>query len=119
MGAFRDLPQAYWRYFDHIDRPTAGPLDGRAWRVRDDVRKYVRFGQFNLMNREPPFLGFHIVSCRNVLIYFDDSGRRHVYDLLHRALAPRGVAVFVPTEIPTPTMFDAEWGHAAVVYRKR
>ena len=37
------------------------------------------------------FNEFHVILCRNVLIYFDASLQRGAHELLHRSLAPGGV----------------------------
>lgn len=44
--------------------------------VRDDIKGDVTFRRFNLMNERFPFRQpFHIIFCRNVMIYFDQSTR--------------------------------------------
>lgn len=120
LGAFRSLPPGFWKYFvrERLEEPT--PIPGDCWRVRPEIKQMVRFGQFNLMNRDPPASGFDVVLCRNVLIYFDQPGKRQVFQLIHRALRPQGYAVFGPTDIPDdPTLFETQWGPATVIYRKK
>lgn len=40
--------------------------------VTGDVRKLITFARFNLMTPSFPFrMGFHVIFCRNVMIYFD------------------------------------------------
>jgi chemotaxis protein methyltransferase CheR len=47
-----------------------------AWCVADRVKKEVTFRRFNLMNESFPFKNpFHIIFCRNVMIYFDQPTR--------------------------------------------
>ncbi|MGA2751158.1 MAG: protein-glutamate O-methyltransferase CheR [Verrucomicrobiota bacterium] len=42
------------------------------FRVRDQLRQRVRFQQLNLLQPDYPFAqGFHLIFCRNVMIYFD------------------------------------------------
>ena len=120
LGAFRSLPPNYWRFFERKEE-TDGMLTGTAWKVRPDVARHVRFTQYNLLAAAPPPINrCDVVFCRNVLIYFDPPGKRHVFRLLHGALAAKGFAVFGPTDIPDdPTLFETLWGPATVIYRKR
>jgi chemotaxis protein methyltransferase WspC len=69
------------------------PAGTRARRVRENVRKAVRFRRCNLMDPdffrdEPPF---HIVFCRNVLVYFDTASRHRALNNLYRCLTPDGL----------------------------
>ena len=73
------------RYFEPVD-------GGRRWRVRDAVRRLVRFGRHNLMTsrRGAPY---DLVFLRNVLIYFDEASKRVVLDHVTRTLRPGGVLI--------------------------
>ncbi len=56
------------------------------WEVRDIIKKEVTFRRFNLMNTVFPFKEkFHIIFCRNVMIYFDrfvkDALIKRFYDI--------------------------------------
>jgi chemotaxis methyl-accepting protein methylase len=67
--------------------------DGHALRVRDDVRALVRFARHNLVRDPVPPLGegpFDVITCRNVLIYFDEADVTRTVAGLERALAPTG-----------------------------
>ena len=63
------------------------------WRVRDDVRRLVRFSPGNLV--DPRMLidaaPFDVVFCRNVLIYLSDAARRQVLATLSRLVRTDGV----------------------------
>ncbi|MFZ5774744.1 MAG: CheR family methyltransferase [Thermodesulfobacteriota bacterium] len=57
------------------------------WSVCDRLRREVTFRRFNLMNKQFPFKKpFHVIFCRNVMIYFDKETRdgliRRFYDFL-------------------------------------
>lgn len=119
LGAFRSLPATYWRFFERSEEEE-GPIKAATWKVRPDIARMVRFTQFNLMAEVPPASKCDVVLCRNVLIYFDPPGKRHVFRLIHRVLEPQGYAVFGPTDIPDdPNLFETLWGPATVIYRKR
>ena len=62
------------------------------YRIREDVRRRVSFGRVNLIEsaRLSTLPVFHVIFCRNVLIYLSDSAKRSVVASLHRRLAPGG-----------------------------
>jgi len=61
------------------------------WQVSDKLRKEVTFRRFNLMNETYPFKGqFHIVFCRNVLIYFDNETRTKIIDNFNQIMTLDG-----------------------------
>lgn len=49
----------------------------------------VVFGVHNLLS-DASFNEFQFVSCRNVLMYFDDAGQQQAHRVLHDSLAPLG-----------------------------
>jgi chemotaxis protein methyltransferase CheR len=50
----------------------------------------VVFAQHNLVS-DRSFNEFHVIICRNVMIYFDKSLQNQVHDLLHQSLVMLGV----------------------------
>jgi chemotaxis protein methyltransferase CheR len=50
----------------------------------------VVFAQHNLVS-DAVFNEFHVIACRNVMIYFDRPLQEHVYNLFHESLAMFGV----------------------------
>jgi len=76
------------------------------------VERYVRqveFRRHNLVTDPPPALGYHVVFCRNVLIYFSPETAARVLHKLHDALRPGGLLVIGPVEIPLAATLDLEW----------
>jgi chemotaxis protein methyltransferase CheR len=59
-------------------------------RVKEGVRRLVRFDRFNLLKDAPPSQPFDMVFCRNVMIYFDNPTKEVVVAKLCRALRPGG-----------------------------
>jgi len=53
------------------------------------IRGMIRFSAHSLI-KDPPFSKVDLVSCRNLLIYFDDKLQQTVMPLLHYALRPGG-----------------------------
>lgn len=64
-------------------------------RVRPEVARIVEFQQINLLAENWPFRQpFHLVFCRNVMIYFDKPTQRRILEKMHRTL-PQGGLLFV------------------------
>jgi chemotaxis protein methyltransferase CheR len=80
------------RYFER-----AGP---ERWELIPDLRESVRFAATNLV--DPASVAaqgrFHIVFCRNLLIYFDERSRGMAIDNLYNAIMPGGFLLLGHTE---------------------
>ncbi|MEO6006205.1 MAG: protein-glutamate O-methyltransferase CheR [Opitutus sp.] len=67
-----------------------GPQDGN-YRAKATLRDRIRFQQLNLLEGEPPFSElFHVIFCRNVMIYFDRPTQEELIAKLVRRLVPGG-----------------------------
>lgn len=64
--------------------------DGERAIIRRELRKNVVFSQHDLVS-DHSFNEFHLILCRNVLIYFDDVLRERVHRLLHGSLVRFGM----------------------------
>ncbi len=65
-------------------------LDQGYYRVRTDLRESVLFAFHNIL-RDSPFSNLDLVTCRNLLIYFQPEAQEKVLNLFHFALRPDGV----------------------------
>ncbi|MEA2435419.1 MAG: chemotaxis protein methyltransferase CheR [Actinomycetota bacterium] len=63
---------------------------GKAAKLDPSILENVVFAQHNLVS-DGPFNEFHVVMCRNVMIYFNKGLQDRVHDLLHRSLISLGV----------------------------
>jgi chemotaxis protein methyltransferase CheR len=64
---------------------------GDAFRVREEIRRDVIFRTFNLMQRQYPFRRrFHVIFCRNVMIYFDQATKNELVRKFYEATEPGG-----------------------------
>lgn len=77
-------PHLVGKYFEPV-----GP--GR-WRIIEDLRQSIDFAHANLKDPDQVrrFNGMDVIFCRNLLIYFDDLGRREVAASFYDALVPGG-----------------------------
>jgi chemotaxis protein methyltransferase CheR len=69
--------------------------------LSDGLRRAIVFSRHNLAT-DASFNEFHLVLCRNVLIYFEESLQEHAHELLWRSLAPAGVLALGQREIVPP-----------------
>jgi len=65
------------------------------------LRANVVFASHNLAT-DASFNEFHVILCRNVLMYFDDALQRRAHHLLWQSLAPGGVLALGQREVITP-----------------
>ena len=60
-------------------------------RIRDELRNRVAFYRLNLLEPKYPFeKKFHVIFCRNVMIYFDRATQQDLVPKLAEALVPGG-----------------------------
>jgi chemotaxis protein methyltransferase CheR len=60
------------------------------YRVKPAVRSLIEFRRWNLMETLNPPQPFHVIFCRNVMIYFDKETQEGVVNRLAACLAPGG-----------------------------
>jgi chemotaxis protein methyltransferase CheR len=61
------------------------------------IRARCRFLAHNLLEDEP-VADCHLVMCRNVVIYFNEQGKRALYERVERSLVPGGILFVGNTE---------------------
>ena len=85
------LPAA-WRnkYFHRVDANT--------FSITEYLRSQVVFKRFNLMDPIAAKKPFHIVFCRNVMIYFDAPTKMNLINRIYDAMAPGGYLFIGQTE---------------------
>ena len=63
---------------------------GLDWQLKDEVRRMVRFKQFDLRQNMRTLGPFDIVFCRNVLIYFDIPTKKQIMSGIRGTLYDEG-----------------------------
>ncbi|MEP6716609.1 MAG: chemotaxis protein CheB [Terriglobia bacterium] len=71
------------RYFSKTDG---------SYQINKAIRECCVFARHDV-TRDPPFSHLDVVSCRNVLIYFDSKLQRRVLPTFHYALKPTGLLI--------------------------
>ncbi|MCB1746004.1 MAG: PAS domain-containing protein [Gammaproteobacteria bacterium] len=72
-------------------------LDDDEYQVVPEIRSMVVFAKQNLIS-DPPFTRLDLISCRNVMIYFDQETQQRVLTTLHFALGVGGYLFLGPSE---------------------
>jgi two-component system CheB/CheR fusion protein len=72
---------------------------GEGYQVSPELRKLVVFAPHNIL-RDAPFTKIDLVSCRNLLIYFQPPAQKKVFSLFHFGLKTGGVLFLGPSESP-------------------
>lgn len=62
------------------------------------VKSLVRLERRDLLKEPPPAGGLHLVTCRNVIIYFDRVTQEALFERFHEALVPGGYLVLGKVE---------------------
>ncbi len=101
------------RYFQRVIHDNQACLQ-----VVPEIRSLITFARLNLMMTTFPFRhGFHVVFCRNVMIYFDRPTQTALINRIARTLLPGGYLMIGHSEslngIPHPLSYVEP-----TVYRK-
>lgn len=62
---------------------------GNSYQVNKSLRENVVFAYHNLL-RDPPFTKMHLISCRNLLIYFSNDAQQRILEMMSFALRSQG-----------------------------
>jgi two-component system, chemotaxis family, CheB/CheR fusion protein len=68
-----------------------------GYQISKTVRELCVFARQNLIS-DPPFSRLDLISCRNVLIYFDSALQKKVLPMFHYGLKPRGYLMLGSSE---------------------
>ena len=76
------------------------------YQISKSVRESCIFARHDV-TRDPPFSNLDLVSCRNVLIYLEQSAQRRVLPVFHYALNPTGLLMLgtAETTASAPELF--------------
>lgn len=93
--------------------------DATQFRVRKAVRDRIVFSFHNLA-QDPPFLSIDLISCRNLLIYFQPRLQADVFSRFHYALEPAGLLFLGKSEAVTasPVLFQPADGAKHIFARR-
>jgi chemotaxis protein methyltransferase CheR len=84
-ATLKELPLSYLKKYFVRSRN-----DVCAYQVSDAVRSMVRLARLNLMDAWPMKGPFHVIFCRNVMIYFDRATQQQLINRFWDLLEPGG-----------------------------
>lgn len=70
---------------------------GPSYQISDEIKKRVEFKEHNLLRDTYP-TDYHLIVCRNVLIYFTEEAKDEVFRKFQKSLAPGGILFIGSTE---------------------
>ncbi len=87
--SLKDVPRdILMKYFEQ---------DPLGYKIKDDIKKTVKFKQQNLLADRFED-NYDLIVCRNVMIYFTEEAKNELYHKFSRALKPGGVLFVGSTE---------------------
>lgn len=91
------------------------------WKIKSEYQKNITFCTFNLLQPFPVWEPFHVIFCRNVLIYQTVENKKKVIQKLEKLLLPGGFLVLGSAEnlIGLSDTFEHRTFQGAVFYRKK
>lgn len=84
MEEMKEVPSVWkMNYFDQ--------LNNQDFKILNKVKDEVIFRKLNLNNDSFPFRKkFHVIFCRNVMIYFDNQAKKELVNKFYQLLEPGG-----------------------------
>lgn len=93
--------------------------DGNIFHIRKEIREMLVFAPQNII-KDPPFTKLDLISCRNLLIYFNAELQKKIIPLFHYSLLPSGMLFLGSSEtisgfVDLFSMADKKWK----IYKRR
>lgn len=90
-----------------------------GYHISSDIRQMIVFARHNVI-KDAPFTKIDLISCRNLLIYFQPAAQKKALSLFHFGLRTGGIMFLGPSESPGELgpefeTVDEHWK----IYRKR
>lgn len=70
---------------------------GPSWQISNEIKSRVEFKEHNLLKDTYP-TSYHMIVCRNVLIYFTEEAKDEVFVKFQQSLAKGGILFIGSTE---------------------
>ena len=93
--------------------------DGSHYHIRKEIREMIVFAPQSVI-KDPPFTKLDLITCRNLLIYFNTELQRKVIPIFHYSLLQNGILFLGSSEtisvfVDLFTMVDKKWK----IYKRR
>ena len=70
---------------------------GHEYKVRDNIRKMIIFAEHDIIH-QPPYGKIDLISCRNLMIYFNPTLQKKIFTTLNYCLNTDGYLFLGPSE---------------------
>lgn len=70
---------------------------GSSYQISDEIKSRVEFKEHNLLD-DNYVTGYHMIVCRNVLIYFTEEAKEEVFRKFYKSIVPGGILFIGSTE---------------------
>lgn len=92
---------------------------GDKFQVASDLRQMIVFAHHNII-KDAPFTKMDLITCRNLLIYFQPLAQKKALSLFHFGLKTGGILFLGPSESPAELAEEFEpVDHHWKIFRKR
>jgi len=86
---------------------------GNVFHIRKEIREMLVFAPQSVF-KDPPFTKLDLISCRNLLIYFNSELQKKVIPIFHYSLLANGILFLGSSEtiggfVDLFSMFDKKW----------
>jgi len=93
--------------------------EGNLFRIRKEIREMLVFAPQSII-KDPPFTKLDLISCRNILIYFNTELQKKIIPLLHYSLKANGILFLGSSEtiggfVDLFSLLDKKWK----IYKRR
>ncbi len=82
---------------DRLNRFFSLDVKSNKYQVKQKIRDLIVFSAHNLL-KDPPFSRIDLLSCRNLLIYFNANIQNRVMEIFHYAINPGGALLLGTSE---------------------
>lgn len=65
-------------------------IENENWQINKNLLSKIKFFEFNLLKDKYPKDLYHVVFCRNILIYQDKENKKDILNRIYESLAPDG-----------------------------
>ena len=94
-------------------------LTGDGYQAKTEIRRTIVFAPHNILT-DAPFTKLDLITCRNLLIYFQPTAQKKILSLFHFGLKTSGVLMMGASETPGElsdefSVISSPWK----IYRKR
>ena len=94
-------------------------FDDHSYNIRKEIREMLVFAEQSVI-KDPPFTKLDLITCRNLLIYFNSELQKKIIPIFHYSLLPKGILFLGTSEsiggyVDLFTLIDKKWK----IYKRR